>query len=330
MLHSLAASLFITAMQNAQWRDLAPLPRDTSGQFAGVSHGALIVVGGSRFDKAPYDGGIKQWLDSVFVLEPDAQEWLTFHGPHAMAYGGSVTWRNSLVVAGGSDGRRNFREAYRVEWENGQPAFTPLPELPFPLANCEAELIGDRMYVFGGQQSPDTATASKALLSLDLSDPGKGWSQLDPLPGAGRILPVFAESGGDLYVFGGAELTSRGRVYLTDGWRWRSGSGWQSVAGPPFAMVAAPAVSSRERILVFGGDDGENANRVEELRDRHPGFSKDIYEFHASQQAWTKLGVLPVGLVTTSPVTWRQGVVIPGGEDRPGHRSARVISWNPQ
>jgi hypothetical protein len=33
----------------------------------------------------------------------------------------------------------------------------------------------------------------------------------------------------------------------------------------------------------------------------------------------------PVSLVTTSAVNWQGAVIIPGGEDRPGHRSARAL-----
>jgi N-acetylneuraminic acid mutarotase len=312
------------------WHDLPPLPLATSGQFAGVSNGALIVVGGSSFEKPPYDGGTKQWLDTVFVLEPDAKSWLVFHAPHAMAYGGSVTWKDHLIVAGGSDGRANFRDTYRVEWNSGQVAFVPLLPLPVALANCEAALLEDRMYLFGGQQTPTATGASNRLLQLDLAHTEKGWTLLEPLPGPARILPVFSASGGSLFVFGGAELTPHGRRYLTDGWRWNPANGWQPIAAPPFAMVAAPAVAVRQSIFVFGGDDGANASRIDELRDRHPGFSRELYEFLPARQIWSRRAGLPAGLVTTTAVPWRHNVIIPGGEDRPGHRSARVISWNPE
>jgi N-acetylneuraminate epimerase len=313
-----------------QWQDLPPLPQATSGQFAGTSKGALVVVGGSSFNKPPYDGGTKEWLDTVFVLAADAGDWQTFHAPRAMAYGASVSWRDQLIIAGGSDGRVNYRETYRVEWTGNRVAFVPLPALPIPLANCEAALAGDYMYVFGGQQTPTASTASNELLRLDLAHPNNGWTKLKPLPGPARILPVFAAQGNELYVFGGAELTANGRRYLTDGWHFRSGGGWRAAPPPPFAMVAAPTVSLGGSIFVFGGDDGANAKRADELREWHPGFSKDVYEFRGAEETWVRRSALPTGLVTTTAVLWRGQVMIPGGEDRPGHRSAQVVAWLPE
>ncbi|MCU1262191.1 MAG: Kelch repeat-containing protein, partial [Bryobacterales bacterium] len=294
-------------------------------------HGALIVLGGSNFEKPPYDGGVKQWLDTIFVLEPGASRWQTFRSAGPIAYGGSVTWRDSFVIAGGTDGRTHFRDVRRIEWIDRKPVVTPLPAMPLALANCEATLVGDRIFVFGGQESPAATSASAALLSLDLSNPKSGWQRRDALPGPGRILPVFAAAGADLYVFGGAELTPAGRRYLQDGWRWRPSDGWSPSTAPPFAMVAAPAAAiSPESILVFGGDDGANATRIEELRERHPGFSKELFEFRVGERTWVRRGAIPTGLVTTAAVPWQSRVVIPGGEDRPGHRSARVLSWLPE
>jgi N-acetylneuraminate epimerase len=333
----LAAAILTDKLRADNWTDLPPLPAAISGQFAGVSHGALLVVGGSSFEKPPYDGGVKQWLDTIQVLVPHASQWQTFHTSGPIAYGGSITWGDALIMAGGSDGRNNFREVRKVEWIGDKPIETKLPPLPIPLANCEAALIGNRMFVFGGQQSPTAASASNSLFSLDLVNPQSGWQTLDALPGPARILPVFASAGPDLYVFGGAELTPSGRRYLRDGWRWRtaegrtSREGWRPVPRPPFAMVAAPAVMlSAKSIAVFGGDDGEFALRVEELRDRHPGFSKDVYEFRIDRPEWIRRGTLPLGLVTTTAVRWHDRIVIPGGEDRPGHRSARVLGWLPE
>lgn len=329
----LGASLLAAtaAARSGSWTDLPALPVAISGQFAGVSHGALIVVGGSSFEKPPYDGGVKQWHDRILVLAPGSSQWHSFPREGPIGYGGSVTWRDSLVMAGGSNGAAHTRNVRRIEWRDGKPVITALPGLPEATANCEAALIGDMMYVFGGQDAPASTKASSSLVRLDLAHPERGWRTLPPLPGPGRILPVFAAVGSQLFVFGGAELTPRGRHYLQDGWRWSEAGGWRSTVPPSHPMVAAPAVAiDPGSVLVFGGDDGANATRVEELRERHPGFHTEVYEFSAAQQKWTRRAALPLGLVTTTAVVWQGRIVIPGGEDRPGHRSARVLGWNPR
>lgn len=325
----LALPLFLAATGAGSWSDLPPLPAATAGQMAGVSHGALVVVGGSNFDKPPYEGGIKHWLDTIFVLGRGKSKWKAFHAPGPIAYGGFVTWRDSLVIAGGSDGRTNFREVRQVEWAGGKISFKQLPPLPEPAANCGAARIGDRMFIFGGQASP-AASSTASLWSLDLTKTESGWRILAPLPGPSRILPVFASAGNELYVFGGAELTPSGRRYLHDGWRWNAAKGWSAAVAPPFPMVAAPTVSTADGILVFSGDDGANAERAAELGGRHPGFGGDIWEFFPKANKWTNRGSVPVGLVTTAAVHWGGRIVIPGGEDRPGHRSARVLGWTPR
>lgn len=90
-------------------------------------------------------------------------------------------------------------------------------------------------------------------------------------------------------------------------------------------MVAASALAyGQSHILVFSGDDGANAQRIFELKDNHPGFSRDALAYHTITDTWTKTGSLPESLVTTAAVKWNNALVITGGEDRPGHRSAGV------
>ena len=82
-------------------------------------------------------------------------------------------------------------------------------------------------------------------------------------------------------------------------------------------------------ILILGGDDGENADRVWELKDRHPGFRHDILAYDTLTDRWATAGEIPHALVTTTTVPMPYGFVIPGGEDRPGHRSAEVMRAKP-
>jgi N-acetylneuraminic acid mutarotase len=75
---------------------------------------------------------------------------------------------------------------------------------------------------------------------------------------------------------------------------------------------------------VFGGDDGEHAERVQELRESHPGFSRTLLAYDVIKNTWTPMGTLPAGLVTTNAVRQGDRVIVAGGEDRPGHRVADV------
>ena len=55
-------------------------------------------------------------------------------------------------------------------------------------------------------------------------------------------------------------------------------------------------------MLVFGGDDGEHAERVQELRESHPGFSRTLLQYDVITDTWAPIGTLPAGLVTTKAV----------------------------
>lgn len=310
----------------ALMQPLPSLPRAISGQCAGVSNGALVVVGGSYFPVPLFEGGTKTWVDTIAVLTPGAREWKTFRAPRPVAYAACVTTREGLIIAGGGDALANFREVFRVHWSGSRIDVTPLPSLPEPVANASAALAGRTMYVVGGQGSPTASEAIKALWSLDLDGSGAKWQRLEDCPGAGRILPVAGVVNGALFVASGAQLSAGKRTYLRDAWQYKPGQGWKRAGDAPRAIVAAPVLAMNSTIYVLGGDDGANAARIQELKDAHPGFSRTILAWRPDAGTWRESGAYPAGLVTTMAVEWNGQVVIAGGEDRPGHRSDAVVS----
>lgn len=328
--------------RKTDWRMLPALPQPSGGQMAGVSNNTLLVIGGSHFNKPTWEGGAKLWLDTVYALEPGARAWkLAGRLPHPLAYGVGVTTTDGVIVIGGSDGKQHYAEVFKLRYEGGKLKQTALPALPQAVANGGAVLLGKVLYVFGGQSAPSSTEALKSMWALDVSDldaRAPRWQSLEPLPGVGRILPVVTAQAGALYVISGAELFAgtdgqAARRYLNDGWKYqpgeagKAGKGWTRIADAPRAVVAASAIGhGLSRILVFSGDDGANAQRVRELKDNHPGFSRDVLAYDTALNNWTALTQMPVSLVTTTAVQWQNTIVIPGGEDRPAHRSGNVLT----
>jgi iduronate 2-sulfatase len=314
---------------------LPDLPQASSGQMAGVSDGTLLVIGGSYFKTSIFEGGQKLWLDTILALEPNGETWkLAGRLEHPLAYGAAVSVDDGVIVIGGSDGARHYADVWRLQWKDGRLEKTALPAMPQPLANMGAAVIGRTIFVAGGQSAPASAEAAKTIFAIDLGEREPKWKTLDPIPGPARILPVVAAQGGAIFVVSGAELLAGAdgkvsRHYLNDGWRYSpdaNNKSWRRIADVPRPVVAAPAIDEgSSSILVFGGDDGANAHRVFELKDNHPGFSRDILAYNTTTDKWSKAGELPVSLVTTSAVKRLGAVIIPGGEDRPGHRSAHVL-----
>ena len=58
------------------WRELAPIPdeRGLAGALVGLSHGALIVAGGTNFPPPVWDTA-KTWHDRIYVLPSPQGQW---------------------------------------------------------------------------------------------------------------------------------------------------------------------------------------------------------------------------------------------------------------
>ena len=104
------------------------------------------------------------------------------------------------------------------------------------------------------------------------------------------------------------------------------GKGWDRLPDLPAASSAGYAVMDGEDLVVMGGNDGEYADREFEMKDAHPGFPLHIFRLSPGAGEWQSGGKLPSSLVTSGIVRRGDEVVIAGGEDRPGHRTARVVA----
>lgn len=328
-----AAGVTEAAAGAIEWDGALPaLPRPLSGHVFGISGGTLIVAGGTDFPISLFKGGAKVWYDDVYALPRGANAWIrqTMKWPRPIGYAGVASLEDGVIVAGGSDGQRNSSDAWLMRWIDGEVRREALPPLPSPVAMAGAAAIGRTVFVIGGQSTPDASKALNSVWTLDLAGTPRQWQSIDPLPGPGRILPVVVSQAGRVIVASGAELIARpdgttGRRYLTDAFAWTPKAGWQSIAATPRPVVAAPSIAWGDtRILVFGGDDGEHAERVQELREAHPGFSRTLLAYDVKANTWTPAGTLPAGLVTTNAVRDGGKVIVAGGEDRPGHRVADV------
>lgn len=339
--------LILTAVTKAQsgpgllvnWQSLPALPQAVGGQMSGTSttpegNETLLVIGGSYFTVPPWAGGTKHWVDTVQALEPGSREWrLAGRLSHPLAYGAAVTVDDGVIVLGGSDGNRHYADVFKLRFVRGQLEQVFLPSLPQPRANFGATILGRTIYVTGGQKTPTAMVADGTLWALDLDRSDKGWVQLEPLPGPARILPVFAAQDRALWLFSGAELIPGAngqpeRRYLRDGWRYQPGQGWTALVDLPRAIVAASArPQGQNHLLVFSGDDGSAVTQLPAQLEAHPGFSTDVMAYHTITRTWVRVGQLPHSLVTTAAVTWQGTIVLPGGEDRPGHRRAEVLSF---
>ncbi|HKE30068.1 MAG TPA: hypothetical protein VKB88_47315 [Bryobacteraceae bacterium] len=314
--------------------DLPFIPEPLAGQFAGVHGGRLIVAGGTYWSMPKWDGGEKRWTQAIYTLGPGESEWRkSGEQPEPLAYGGAVSTRAGVICIGGQGPVAASAKVQLLSGEGSAVRQRALADLPEPRMSLAAALCGKSIIALGGQHSPAAAEASPKVWRLDAASSDwerARWREASPLPGPGRILPAMAAFGDYIRVASGAALAEdqAGRVertYLRDAFQFRQGIGWTSLPLLPAPVVGAPACcDSAGRFLVFGGDDGAHAADVPEMGPRHPGFSRAILRL--KKTGWRVAGTLPEGMVTSGVVLWRGSAVIPGGENRPGTRTARVLS----
>lgn len=320
-------TLMLMLLSATAWKRLPDVPdaRGFAGSFAGVSGGALIVAGGTHFiDKMPWEGGTKLWYDTVYALDKPDGEWrLLGKLPRPNGYGVSITTAEGLVILGGGNATEHFSDVFVL----GQGK--KLPALPKPCAFMGGCLQDGVIYIAGGIETPTATAAMGTFWSLDLKQPDAKWQELPPCPGKPRMLACMAAADGAIHLFSGAALSAGPdgkpvREWLKDAWRFTAGNGWERLPDMPRVAVAAPnpAPVVNSNIVIIGGDDGVLVNF--EPKAKHPGFPRSILLFDVKTQAWSETGEVPFSLVTTNAVLWRDLVVVPGGEARPGVRSPQV------
>ena len=106
------------------------------------------------------------------------------------------------------------------------------------------------------------------------------------------------------------------------------GDGWNStfaiadaIAQPELSVEHGGAMEKTQsgQVLIFGGDDGKLVDF--EPKSKHPGFAREILSLDIKRSKWSTAGVMPASQVTTPAVVWRNRIVIPSGEIRPGVRT---------
>lgn len=336
------------AQQKVSVTALPPLPdlHGFAGMFAGVSGGSLLCAGGANFPTKPLtEGGQKAWHDRVFALAERDGAWREVgHLPQPNAYGISATWRDSVVVVGGGNEKTNFREAYLIHWDGKLLSFTPLPPLPTAIANSCGALVGDTLYVAGGQETPNATNTLKRCFSIDLSleQASRQWHEIPwPSDAPGRILAVAGAHDGWFYMFSGANLYSdangrAARQYLTDAWRYRPKNGWQHLSDLPHAVAAAPTPAmlvGNSSLAIAGGVSPEFLGTIT-ANGPHPGFPRELVVYDIATDKWRPcpketggaVDILPPR-VTAPLIPWQNLFAVPSGEVAPGVRTPTVLAF---
>ncbi len=338
--------------QVLEWQSPASLPplpegRGLAGAFVGVEAGALLFAGGSHFDKPAWEGGTKHFQANIYVLSDregsgsEAQEPAWKVGgtlPVAIAHGAAVaTARWGVVCLGGTDGTHCQDKVFSLQWDSKSQTVTvseAWPSLPVACEKIAATVISSSVattiYVAGGvtqdgKESPYFHSLTIPHNATEQQRTQLAWEPLPTWPGPSRfgaaLVTQHNGSGEKVYLFGG----KGGENYLNDAYRYDPAKGeWTAVASLPRPALLAPAIRvGQSHIFLFGGSDGHDVDRWQELRDDYH-FVSDVLAYETITDTWTSAGTMPTGVATTTAVEWQGGLLIPGGELRPSVRTAEL------
>jgi N-acetylneuraminic acid mutarotase len=207
--------------------------------------------------------------------------------------------------------------------------------------------VGDKIYIAGGLTTPSSLFTQYVFLSFDLKEKKASWEQLPAWPGPSRMMAVAGAYKDCFYLFSGGQLTDGKREYLRDAYSFSETKGWQKLNDLPFPVVAAPSLAfsiQKNELIIMGGDSGKDAAQAATLREKHPGFSDKILKYQLNKDEWSGVGNIFTDKkkdsiehpnrsiwapVTTTLVIWKDKIVLPGGEVRPGTRTPNVLVATP-
>ncbi|WP_339734233.1 sodium/solute symporter [uncultured Gimesia sp.] len=326
------------------WKELPGLPDElgVAGPFAGVHSDALVVAGGANFPKPVWETD-KVWHDRIHVLVKQGESFIWRDGgklPRPIAYGAAVSTPDGIVCIGGNDATGTFAEVFLLQWDgkNERVEITEYPSLPKPCAFGAAALIGDVVYLAGGQSGQTLDSAMSNFWSLDLSKKGTPdfvWKQRTPCPGPSRAfnLTVHQHNGYNdcIYVISGRRQEKEDVQFLKDVWEYTPLTDqWRQRQDAPRSVMAGTGIEfGQSHIFVLGGADGSLFTQGNILKDAHPGFPKEALAYHTITNTWTSAGKIPRNHVTTVAVKWGDAIIVPSGEVRPRVRSPKIWSVTP-
>ena len=368
MLNNMPAFAQSKKVISIEWKTIAELPPfnnqsksiGVAGPIVGVINNKLIVAAGANFpDKMPWQGGKKAYYNNIVIFKKEKgqvlQETIAPSLVSNIAYAANCSTPFGIVFAGGENELGLSDKVYLLKWDEASNNLlqTKLPDLPVKTTNGSLVCIDKILYFLGGETLVNT---TNQFFSLNLNKINDGWTMLPAIPkplSNTVVVAQYLNGQKQIYLMGGRAKQKNGisdfssDVYSFDIHLKR----WDKKKSLPYPISAGTgAVVTEKYILLFGGDRGEQFNKVErtissinlekdELRkenlitiknkllESHPGFSNEILLYNTQKNIWTSTGFIPFDTsVTTNVVQWGDEIIIPSGEIKAGVRTPIIVS----
>lgn len=238
----------------AAWTGGPVLPVPLQEIYATWHQGEIWIAGGLT----PLPGAIGI-SDRSFALNPETMVWRKgprlsepIHHPQVVSAGGNLYVMGGFRAADG--GLWAMRDA--VDMLDGE-TWTPVPDMPIPLAETHAAVLHGRVHLAGGRTPAGPSNAewqdhadTDAHLIFDPAD--GSWREGPPLPIA-RNSGAAASDGARLFVIGGRTLSGGN---LADVHRFDTATNeWTKLPTMPEARGGTAAALLEDQIFLFGGEE---------------------------------------------------------------------------
>jgi cyclically-permuted mutarotase family protein len=334
-----------------------------AGPICGLINNKIIVGGGANFpERLPWEGGKKIYHNRLYTLSKKLlgrYHWQKVDSnlPHTLGYSANVSTKEGLLIIGGENETGELKCVYLLKETKGEIKIVQLKDLPIPVTATSAVEINGKVYLIGGTSENK---AIPTLFYLENIDEKSDWKKLADLPIALSNAVIVKQNDGSedcIFVLGGryknndditTTFSSKVFKYHPSQNHWTEvGNLKTNLQNLQFAAGTGVAVKDG-KILLFGGDDGITFNKIEQfnydiqkaeglykaqltnekaqLLTNHIGFSKRILQYDVKTYHCEEIGLRKdLTQVTTTAFVFKNDIIIPSGEIKPGIRTPHII-----
>ncbi len=326
--------------------------KGVSACFTGITNGQLLIGGGCNFPGIPAaDGGAKKYYRNIYTAESAGDSLFIWRKagefPQDIAYGVSVSTSNGVICIGGMNSQGSLNSVYRItlEGKKTKAIIETLPALPCSLDNMTGAMLGNTVYIAGGNKNH---VPCNVLYCLNLENLQEGWQKLQDFPGPPRIQAVSAAQsdihGNPLFCLWGGFATSgdnRPATLSVNGYAYSPVSGeWTPLSAPTnnkgdtISLGGGTAVAlSDSLVLCMGGVHKDIF--LQALRHTLPGylshpvewyrFNNSLLVYNTRQKLWKEIANIPsTARAGALSVFDGQGYLLINGELKPGIRTPDI------
>lgn len=227
-----------------KWEPLPHVPygKYVEGALIGVMGDRLYVFGGSD-DKGQF------YRDIHALSEDNKWKLLEQKLPEGVAFRYSVSHSNTIIVIGGRHEVDTYEKVYKIYESNGKLIVDSLSSLPVPLADVNASVINNFLFVAGATNKD--STPGRNFIVYDLANKNASWTTLELWNGPARMQAKSATIHNEFFLFGGIQKgAGENSIELSDAHKFSPefkngkliGGRWFSLAPIPYSIKHSPSV----------------------------------------------------------------------------------------